>query len=52
MDALKALNPTAEETLDPDDWTEVQALSYQIVDDAVELSARCARPPGLAGYAP
>ena len=35
MDALKALNPTAEETLDPDDWSEVQALSHQIVDDAV-----------------
>ena len=36
MDALrKALNPAAEETLDPDDWTEVQALSHQIVDDAV-----------------
>jgi aromatic-L-amino-acid/L-tryptophan decarboxylase len=35
VDALKALNPTAEETLDPDDWSEVQALSHQIVDDAV-----------------
>ena len=35
MDALKALKPTTEETLDPDDWSEVQALSHQIVDDAV-----------------
>jgi aromatic-L-amino-acid decarboxylase len=35
MNALrKALNP-AEETLDPDDWAAVQALSHQIVDDAV-----------------
>jgi hypothetical protein len=32
---MKALNQTAEETLDPDDWSEVQALSHQIVDDAV-----------------
>ena len=30
-----ALNGAAEETLDPDDWTEVQALSHRIVDDAV-----------------
>jgi len=36
MDALrKALNPAAEETLDPDDWTAVQALSHQIVDEAI-----------------
>ena len=36
MDALrKALNPAAEETLDPDDWSDVQALSHRIVDDAV-----------------
>lgn len=36
MDTLrKALNPAAEETLDPNDWTEVQELSHQIVDDAV-----------------
>ncbi len=36
MDALrKALNAAAEETLDPDDWTEVQALSHRIIDDAV-----------------
>ena len=36
MDPLRnALNAAAEETLDPDDWTEVQALSHQIVDDAV-----------------
>lgn len=25
----------AEETLDPDDWTDIQALSHRIVDDAV-----------------
>ncbi|KAB0265918.1 pyridoxal phosphate-dependent decarboxylase family protein [Microvirga brassicacearum] len=36
MGALrKALNAAAEETLDPDDWTDVQALSHQIVDDAI-----------------
>jgi aromatic-L-amino-acid/L-tryptophan decarboxylase len=36
MDALrKALDAAAEETLDPDDWTEVRALSHQIVNDAV-----------------
>ena len=36
MDALrKALDAAAEETLDPDDWTEVRTLSHQIVDDAV-----------------
>jgi aromatic-L-amino-acid decarboxylase len=36
MEALrKAFNAVAEETLDPGDWTEVQALSHQIVDDAV-----------------
>jgi aromatic-L-amino-acid/L-tryptophan decarboxylase len=34
MDAL-ALKAAAEETLDPDDWADVQALSHQIVDDAV-----------------
>jgi hypothetical protein len=37
MDALqKALNGAAEETLDPDDWTDVQALSHRILDDAVD----------------
>ncbi len=36
MDALrKALNAAAEETLDPDDWTDVQALSHRIVADAI-----------------
>jgi aromatic-L-amino-acid/L-tryptophan decarboxylase len=36
MDALrKALNTATEETLDPDDWADVQALSHLIVDDAV-----------------
>ena len=36
MDALrKASSAAAEESLDPDDWAEVQALSRQIVDDAV-----------------
>ena len=32
----KALNAVAEETLDPVDWTEVQALSAQIIEDAIE----------------
>ncbi|RWK60593.1 aspartate aminotransferase family protein [Mesorhizobium sp.] len=40
MDAmLKAVgtaSTVAEETLDPVDWTEVQALSHRIVDDAVD----------------
>ncbi|MFM9843946.1 MAG: pyridoxal phosphate-dependent decarboxylase family protein [Dongiaceae bacterium] len=31
----KVLNAAVEETLDPDDWTEAQALSHRIVDDAV-----------------
>ena len=36
MDASrKALNAATEETLDPDDWTEMEALSHRIVDDAV-----------------
>ena len=36
MDALrKALNPVAEETLDPDDWTDVQTLSHRVVEDAI-----------------
>ena len=36
MDAsLKTSSVAAEETLDPSDWTEVQALSHQILDDAV-----------------
>src|SRR5215472_13295546 len=36
MDALrKALNARAEETLDPDDWSEVERLSHQIIEDAV-----------------
>jgi aromatic-L-amino-acid/L-tryptophan decarboxylase len=29
------LTMVAEETLDPDDWTDLRALSHQIVDDAV-----------------
>ena len=36
MDVLrKALNAPAEETLDPDDWSEVETLSHQIIEDAV-----------------
>jgi len=36
MDVLQnALNATAEETLDPEDWSEVEALSHQIIEDAV-----------------
>ena len=35
MDAPRRLDATAEETLDPHDWTEVRALSHRIVDDAV-----------------
>ena len=31
----RSSSAAAEETLDPDDWTEVQALSHRIVDDAV-----------------
>ena len=40
----------AEETLDPDDWTELQTLSHRIVDDR-RLSPRCPRSSGLAGDA-
>lgn len=37
MDAMqKSSNPAAEETLDPADWTELQALSHQIIDNAVD----------------
>lgn len=36
MDTLRNISgPVAEETLDPDDWADVQALSHRIVDDAV-----------------
>ena len=31
----KALNAPAEETLDPDDWSELETLSHQIIEDAV-----------------
>jgi hypothetical protein len=31
----KASNAAFEETLDPSDWRDVQALSHQIIDDAV-----------------
>ncbi|MEW6630347.1 MAG: pyridoxal-dependent decarboxylase [Pseudomonadota bacterium] len=31
----KSENGTADETLDPPDWADIQALSHQIVDDAV-----------------
>ena len=31
----KAMNAPAEETLDPDDWSEVETLSHQIIEDAV-----------------
>ena len=55
MDAMRErLRWRAEETLDPDDWADVQALSHRIVDDAVgylrdvrnrpvwqEMPARC-----------
>lgn len=33
--ARNVLNAAAEETLDPGDWSDVQALSHRIVDDAV-----------------
>ncbi|MFU0507233.1 pyridoxal phosphate-dependent decarboxylase family protein [Pseudaminobacter sp. NGMCC 1.201702] len=37
MDALRIPMPAAaEETLDPADWTEVQALSHQVIDDAID----------------
>jgi glutamate/tyrosine decarboxylase-like PLP-dependent enzyme len=37
MDVLrKALNAPAEETLDPDDWSDAEALSHRIIDDAVD----------------
>ena len=46
MDPLRnALNAAAEETLDPADWTELQALSHQIVDDAVDYLATFATAP-------
>ena len=32
---MVASNAASEETLDPSDWSDVQALSHQIVDDAV-----------------
>jgi aromatic-L-amino-acid decarboxylase len=31
----KVPNLAAEETLDPNDWTDLQALSHQIIDDAI-----------------
>ncbi|TGS57790.1 amino acid decarboxylase, partial [Mesorhizobium sp. M1D.F.Ca.ET.183.01.1.1] len=34
MDSLRELMAT-EETLDPADWADVQALSHRIVDDAI-----------------
>ncbi|AZO40476.1 MULTISPECIES: aspartate aminotransferase family protein [Mesorhizobium] len=37
MDAVQEpLGLMAEETLDPQDWADVQALSHQIIDDAVD----------------
>ena len=33
---LPLKSSTVEETLDPDDWTEMRALSHRIVDDAVD----------------
>ena len=36
MDVLrKAVNAPAEETLDPEDWSEVEALSHHIIEDAI-----------------
>src|SRR5262249_32000531 len=36
MDVLrKALNAPAEETLDPNNWSDVETLSHQIIDDAI-----------------
>lgn len=36
MDTLRNdLNTVAEETLDPEDWSDVQALSHRMIDDAV-----------------
>ncbi|TIT49515.1 MAG: amino acid decarboxylase, partial [Mesorhizobium sp.] len=34
--ARKHLDMVAEETLDPADWADVQALSHRVVDDAVD----------------
>ena len=37
MDALRnPANPWGEETLDPDDWSEMLVVSHRVVDDAVE----------------
>ena len=37
MDAVReALGMVAEETLDPADWADVQALSHRVIDDAVD----------------
>jgi glutamate/tyrosine decarboxylase-like PLP-dependent enzyme len=33
--AQKAVNAPAEETLDPEDWSEVEGLSHQIIEDAL-----------------
>ena len=34
--AHEALGMADEETLDPSDWTDVQALAHRVVDDAVD----------------
>ena len=48
MDVLrKALNVPAEETLDPDDWSDAEALSHRIIDDAVDYLA--SKLPAAAG---
>src|SRR5262245_56456210 len=47
MDAMrKALNAPAEETLDPDDWSDVEALSHQIIGDAVSYLRTVRDRPG------
>ncbi|KAA1001748.1 aspartate aminotransferase family protein [Paraburkholderia panacisoli] len=36
LPSIPGIRPQFEETLDPDDWTAVRALSHQIIDDAVD----------------
>jgi glutamate/tyrosine decarboxylase-like PLP-dependent enzyme len=35
MDVVRKVTAPAEETLDPEDWSEAEALSHQIIEDAI-----------------
>ncbi len=36
MGALSSVETAGEETLDPEDWTDLRALSHQVIDDALD----------------